>query len=271
MKAGALDAYGERGKLLANTEEILDFTREHFKDENSGQNSLFGKSLQVGKLKLRDVAPSTKDEKLLWEKEILGFYVSAHPLDNYRQVLQGFTCVKDLKLDQLGAHVIMGGIISRLKRTMTKKNDPMAFFTLQDLTGSVEVLVFPKAMEAALPYLAADKIVQVSGRLSDKDEEFKLIAEEIKELPNDELYTMALSEMEKNKSVILHMQSLANMSALNTIKDILHSFPGNAQVYLSVGSGPAAKTIKTQSSVRVNNELLKSLRSLPEISMVDIT
>src|SRR6185436_10358199 len=119
-KAGALDKFGERGQLLANTEEVLDFVREHFKAENSGQSSLFGKSLQVGKLRLREAQAATKEEKLLWEKEHLGMYVSAHPLDSYRKVLGTFKCVKDLNLDMLGAHVVMGGIISRLKRTMTR-------------------------------------------------------------------------------------------------------------------------------------------------------
>lgn len=269
-KAGALDAFGSRGQLLANTEEVLDFMRQHFKDENSGQNSLFGKSLQIGKLKLRQVQPASKDEVLAWEKEILGFYVSAHPLDGYREVLKGFTCVKDLKPDDLGTFQIMGGIISKLKRTLTKKNDPMAFFTLQDLTGSIEVLVFPKTMEKSLPYLVNDKIVQVTGRLSDKDEEFKLIADEIKELPNDELYLMALAEMEKNKAIVLHMNTLANMEALNKIKEILQKYPGNAQVYLSVGVGPGAKKIKTQSVVRISNDLVSDLRTVSEVTMVDV-
>ncbi len=269
-KAGALDAFGERGQLLANTEEVLDFMRAHFKDENNGQNSLFGKTFQMGKLKLRQVQPATKDEKLAWEKEILGFYVTDHPLSSYREVLKGFNCVKDLRHDDLGAFKIMGGIISKLKRTLTKKNDPMAFFTLQDLTGSIEVLVFPKTMEKVLQFLSNDTIVQVSGRLSDKDEEFKLIADDIKALPNDELYLMALSDMEKTKTIVLHMDNLSNMEALNKIKDVLQKYPGNAQVYLSVGTDGGAKKIKTQSVVRIHNDLVRDLRAIAEIKMVDV-
>jgi DNA polymerase III subunit alpha len=270
VKAGALDAFGERGQLLNNTEEVLDFVREHFKNESSGQNSLFGKSLKAGKIKLRDSAPATKEEKLLWEKEHLGMYVSAHPLDVYSKVLSTLRSVKSLSLDELGANVVMGGIISRLKRTLTKKNDPMAFFTLEDLTGSVEVLVFPKVMEKALPFLIDDKIVQVIGRLSDKDEEFKLIADDIKELPNDDLYGMALSQMEKSRQVVLHMAALAGKDSLNMIKDILQKHPGNVQVFLSIGAGPAAKKIKTQSQVAMSNQLMAELRSISEIDMVDV-
>jgi DNA polymerase-3 subunit alpha len=270
VKSGSLDRFGERGQLLANTEDVLDFTRQYFKDQNSGQNSLFGKSLQIGKLRLKPSPVATKEEKLAWEKEHLGLYVSSHPLENYREVLSGFRSVKSLSLDELGVNVTMGGIISRLKRTLTRKNDPMAFFTLEDLSGSVEVLVFPKVMEQALQFLENDRIVQVNGRLSDKDEEFKLIADEIKELPNDELYAMALAEMEKNKQVVLHMNRLADKDILNEIKAILQQHPGNAQVFLSVGTGPMAKKIKTQSQVRMSNELISALRSLSDISKVDV-
>jgi DNA polymerase-3 subunit alpha len=247
----------------------LDFVREHFKNEFSGQNSLFGKSL-AGRLILKPSAPATKEEKLLWEKEHLGMYVSAHPLDVYTKVLSTLRTVKSLSLDELGANVVMGGIISRLKKTLTRKNDPMAFFILEDLTGNIEVLVFPKVMEKSLPFLADDKIVQVVGRLSDKDEEFKLIADDIKELPNDDLYGMALSQMEKSRQVVLHMSRLADKAALNRIKDILQNHPGNVQVFLSVGSGPGAKKIKTQSQVAMSNELMAELRMVEVIDMVDV-
>ncbi len=270
VKAGALDAFGERGQLLNNTEEVLDFVRQHFKNEASGQNSLFGKSLQAGKLKLRESVAATKEEKLLWEKEHLGMYVSAHPLDAYGKVLATLRTVKSLTLDELGANVVMGGIVSRMKRTLTRKNDPMAFFILEDFTGSIEVLVFPTVMEKSLPFLENDKIVQVTGRLSDKDEEFKLIADTITELPNDDLYTTALSQMEKKRQVVLHMSALAEKDVLNKIKNILQTHPGNVQVYLSVGSGLGAKKIKTQSQVAMSNELMTKLRLIPQIDMVDV-
>lgn len=269
-KAGALDAFGERGQLLANTEEVLDFVRQHFRAEAEGQGALFGKSMQVGRLKLREVPPASKEEMMLWEKEHLGMYVSAHPLESYRRVLSSLKLVKDLTPEDLGSNQVMGGIISRLKRTLTKKQDPMAFFTLEDSTGSIEVLVFPKAMESALGLLENDKIVQVRGRLSDKDEEFKLIADELTVLPNDDLYQMALSETEKSKQVVLHMPALASPAVLNQIKDILQKHPGNAQVHLSIGVGPNAKKMKTQTQVAIGGDLLADLKVVSEISKIDV-
>lgn len=253
---------------LANTEYVLDFIRGHFKDEGSGQSSLFGKSLKIGKLKLKPAPPATDEEKLLWEKEHLSFYVSAHPLDKYSSVLKSFAHIKELAEAQDDQIVTIGGIISKLKRTQTKKNDPMAFFTIEDQTGSTEVLVFPKAMAQALPFLELERIIQVTGRISDKDGETKIIANDIQILPNDELYNMALSEMEKNKEVVIHMTSAQNQIALSKIKDIIQAFPGNAQVYLSVGAGGNTKKIKTKSQVSISKELVIELKKIPEISMV---
>jgi DNA polymerase III subunit alpha len=266
VKAGALDRFGERGQLLASTENVLDFLRDHFKKENPGQNSLFGASLQVGKLKLKTgVVEATTEEKLGWEKEHLGLFVSAHPLDRYSGVLDTMTKISNVAALTDGTMVNIAGLIAKYKRTLTKKNDPMAFFTLQDLTGSTEVLVFPKVMLKALPYLDLDRIVQVSGRISDKDGERKIIAEEVKDIVSDELYDIALSEMEKHQQIVIHMQSIQNTDALNQIKELLTANPGNAQVYLSVGLNGAGKTIKTQSQVRISQDLLKNLKRIPDI------
>jgi DNA polymerase-3 subunit alpha len=153
---------------------------------------------------------------------------------------------------------------------MTKKNEPMAFFTLADRTGSIEVLVFPKVIEKASTFLENDKIIEVTGRLSEKDEEFKLIADEVKELPNDDVYKSALSEKEKTIKLTIFMASLSNMEALNEIKNILLKFPGQAPVYLSVGIGQNAKIIKTQSQVRASSELVAELRKVSTVSKVEV-
>jgi DNA polymerase III alpha subunit len=97
------------------------------------------------------------EQMLMWEKEHLGLYVSAHPLDSYKQVLSSYTEIIKLPGLAAGTQVILGGLISKFKRTLTKKNDPMAFFTLQDLSGDIEVLVFPKLMAVAVPYLDLDR------------------------------------------------------------------------------------------------------------------
>jgi len=269
VKAGALDEFGERGQLLGNTEEVLSFMREQIKAQENGQSSLFGSEVRA-RLKLKKMPPASKDEILAWEKEHLGMYVSSHPLESYSRVLKTMDSVASLNLEMLGNNKTMGGIISKLKRTLTKKNDPMAFFTLGDLSGNIEVLVFPTVMEKALPFLENDRIVQVRGRLSDKDEELKLIAEEIIGLPSDKDYGVALNNLEKSKSVVLHMPHMAEKNVLEKIKTVLGKHPGNAQVFLSVGIGQTAKKVKTQTKVSVQNGLIAELKKIAEIGKVDV-
>lgn len=269
VKSGALDRFGERGQLLANTERVLDFLREHFRSGAAGQSSLFGAALQIGKLSLQETTAATEQEILAWEKEHLGLYVSAHPLNRHKQVLESLPKINQLSDDLLNRTVTLGGIISKFKRTLTKNNDPMAFFTLEDFTGTVEVLVFPKVMANVLALIGSDQVIQVTGRLSDKDGEFKLIADQIQPLPDDELYLTALSEMEKKRQVVIHIKvTEGKTEVMNKIKDIILVNPGNAQVFVSLGSGNSAKLIKTHSQVRVSNELVKALKSVPEVLMV---
>jgi DNA polymerase-3 subunit alpha len=267
VKAGALDKFGERGQLLANTEFILEFLRDKVKSEASGQNSLFGSSV-FGDIKLQPAAPASKEDMLGWEKEHLGMYVSAHPLDNYKGVLKSFNRVK--KLHELGDDqgVTLGGIISKMKRTMTKKNEPMAFFTLEDGTGSVEVLVFPKVFPTVAHFIAADNIIQVKGKLSNRDGEIKIIADSIETMPSDDLYLMALSEMEKKKEIVIHLGNATNKESLEKIKSVLADFPGSAPVFVSIQKGRESQKVKTASSVRISNELVAQLRRIPDVLTV---
>ncbi len=267
VKSGAMDSFGDRGQLLASTETVLDYIREHFRTDTGGQVSLFGDSLQIGRLRLKDAVPISEEERLIWEKEHLGLYVSAHPLDRYKNVLQSMTRVGQLIDMHDNQNVVLGGIISKYKRMLTKKNDPMSIFTLEDFSGSVEVLVFPKIMPSAVPFIGPEKMVQVTGRLSTKENELKIIAEDIRDLPNDELYNMALAEMEKNKQVVIYMTTANNSVVLEKIKTIIEGNPGNAQVYLHVGEGQG-KRLKTKSLVRISTEMVNELRALPEITMV---
>jgi DNA polymerase-3 subunit alpha len=268
VKCGALDRFGERGQLLANTEYVLEFLRDQFKAQTSGQDSLFGNSKQLSSLKLKPASPATEEEILTWEKEHLGLYVSAHPLHRFKKVLKSVAKISEIYEDMSERTVTIGGIISKLKRTLTKKNDPMAFFTLQDMGNNLEVLVFPKTMVKVSNFLKVDNIIQVTGKVSDKDGEPKLIADDIKELPSDELYEMALGEMEKDKQVVIYLNDTKNQDTLQKIKDILIKNPGNALVILNIGSGNNSQRIKTQTTIRISDEVISALKQIPEVAQI---
>ncbi len=268
VKAGALDKFGNRADLLASTDHVLDFLREHFRNGNSGQNSLFGKTFQIGKLQIQTGRPIPTEDILRFEKEHLGLFVSGHPLDRFTEVTKDYQPIKTITEDMDGRHVTVAGIITKAKRTITKKNDPMAFVTLEDKTGSVEILVFPTVMPMAVGYLDSDAVLRVTGKLSSKDGEPKLIANDIKELPSDELYQMALVELEKQKELTIHLPDIKNQGTLHQIKQLLEANPGNAPVFLQVGTGGESNTIKTKTTVHISRELIQKLRAIPEVSMI---
>lgn len=268
VKSGALDRYEERGKLIANTEYVLDYMRGKAKHELDAPNSLFGNTLPLGKLKLKDASPASPEEKLIWEKEHLGMYVSSHPLEQYKTVLKSVAPIRELTEELDGQNVTVGGLVAKLKRTMTKKNEPMAFFTLEDLTGHLEVLVFPKLMPQVVHLMAVDKVLQVSGKLNERDGELTIIADSVIELPNDDTYHLALGEIEKEKQVVIRMRHMAGDQSLHKIKEILEARPGNAPVYLTFGSGTAVQTIKTKTMVRISEDLFLELKKIPEVAQV---
>lgn len=268
VKSGAVDRYGERGMLLANTELILEFARGRSRDLLDAGNSLFGNTLPFSKLRLREASPATQEEVLQWEKTHLGMYVSSHPLERYRQVLSGFKPLREFTAEHEGQTVAIAGLIAKLKRTLTKKNEPMAFFTLEDPTAHVEVLVFPKLMPQVVHLLNVDAVVEVAGKLNEREGEITIIADSIQELPNDDTYLLALGDLEKNKEVVIHMNQQASQLALEAIKIVLEQNPGNAPVYVSLGSGSSAKKIKTKTQVRISPSLMEQLRKIPEVAQI---
>ncbi|MBP6925893.1 MAG: DNA polymerase III subunit alpha [Candidatus Pacebacteria bacterium] len=145
IQGGAMDEFGERGNLLANIEEMLTFNRE-LNQHNENQNSLFATiETPKARLILQTVEPATQDEKLGWEKELLGLYVSGHPLDKHREVIEkSGKSIAKLEHALKGTTLTIAGVIEDIKEIMTRKGDKMAFVRISDFTGSIECVIFPK-------------------------------------------------------------------------------------------------------------------------------
>lgn len=182
VRAGALDELGERATLLANMESLLQYSREYQAIKNAGQFSLFGEKNEGHTsllLKKAEVAP--EKQKLTWEKELLGFYVSGHPLQEHRHKLTGFIPITKIAPDTLKS-VKVAALIHNIKKIVTKNGQPMAFAGLEDLSGKIEVIVFPKLFEKKQHLLEENMLVIASGKLSTRDGEMKLLCDDIVEL-----------------------------------------------------------------------------------------
>jgi len=183
IKAGVFDRFEERNKLLENLEEILNFNRDIRRTKNNGQQTLFEKSTAPITLRLKEAKPASLQQKLIWEKELLGLYVSSHPLENFKKILERKALpLKELKRNLFNQKIRVGGIISSIKRILTKNGKPMLFMKLEDLTDKTEVVVFPSALERNPNAFQENKIVFVIGRVDNHPESPKIICEDIEEI-----------------------------------------------------------------------------------------
>jgi len=183
IKAGAFDEFAERNKLLHNLERLLEWSRETQKNRTNGQKGLFDGNGFSNNIKLEQAVPATNFEKLSWEKELLGLYVSSHPLDDFRNILQRKTLsLSEIKNGIVNSRVRVGGIISGIKKIITRKGQPMLFVKLEDLTDKAEVVVFPGVIERNPTIFQENKIVFITGRIDNRDNIPKIIANEVEEI-----------------------------------------------------------------------------------------
>jgi len=185
IKAGAFDALEERGKLLSNLDLILQFNREIRRNKDNHQKDLFGSSFNSSpSLRLKNADPAPEREKLIWEKELLGLYISSHPLKKFQKILKEraieLSSIKDGT--KLGQRVKVGGIISSLKKILTKNGKQMFFVGLEDLNDRIEVVVFPKMAERNGNVFEKDKIVFVEGTINERNGDTKLICDSVEEI-----------------------------------------------------------------------------------------
>ena len=185
IKSGSMDAFGERGALLANVEDMLAYNKEANKQPEN-QASLFGGAMEVKapEFKLREAEPATQSEKLAWEKELLGLYISGHPLDRLKDKLKDKPVnIKKIKEELGNGHPItIGGMFTAVKQVITKKNERMAFVTVEDLTGNIEAVVFPKLFQANIELIVPEKCIALSGKVTIRNGEKSLMIEAIKEI-----------------------------------------------------------------------------------------
>ncbi len=184
IKAGVFDKLAERNQLLANLEKLLEYARETQKNKNNGQKGLFdGLSSSSRGMKLASATPCSLAEKLKWEKELLGLYVSGHPLKEYEKILEKKSLpIVKVSQDLVGKLVRIGGIICGIKKIITKTGKPMLFVNLEDETKKIEVVIFPSVIENYPTLFQENKIVLIQGRVDTRDGVPKIICNTIEEI-----------------------------------------------------------------------------------------
>ena len=264
IKAGAFDSFGaNRRQMMMIYGQMMDDAAQKKKKDFAGQMSLFDFAAEEDKasfkVKIPDVSEYSKEDLLAFEKEVLGFYISGHPLEEYEEqwkngishVTTDFLPVEEGELPKVhdGERAIVGGMITAKTMKATKTNKMMAFLNVEDLVGNVEVIVFPRDYEKNAALLNVDSKVFVSGRISaEEDKASKLILEKIVPfaVASKELW-IQFADMEEYQRREKDLYRL------------LMDSEGDDQVVIYVKKEKMKKVLPMSRNVRVNEELLEKL------------
>ncbi|MGB8657162.1 MAG: DNA polymerase III subunit alpha [Candidatus Zixiibacteriota bacterium] len=263
IQAGAFDSISKhRSQLMASLEMAMNYGQTLQEDKRRGQTSLFDLGGEVKTTpipNLPDIPEWPISEILSKEKEMLGFYVSGHPLTKYEQELKIFATRDTQSLEEArdGEELYIGGVITHVKTSIDRKKKQMAFATLEDFVGTVEIVIFSDCYEKSRRVIRSDSMVLVKGRASTKEgEKAKVVASEIIGL------SKAYQELNPPLHVLL-FSSGAGQDIVSELKNLLSAHPGKSPVILHVKSEDQELKMKLKNnSVEVSRGLLEKLKGL---------
>lgn len=256
IKCGAFDSMGDRDTLLESVEIITGYASRVQKNALSGQIDIFGSMGSPEEAPpLRLAPPAGKIDPrshLMWEKELLGLFISSHPLDDFKNFLlsKAQSITKFSKMDD-GQEITVGGIVTGMRQIYTRNNDAMAFVQLETLDADIEIVVFPRVWEKTKDHLVLDSVVLLKGKINAKDregrltDELKILADDIKPLvadtarmfppPEQTIEGAASKKDEPNDSIeniVISLQSTTEGEKLLHIKKHLEAHKGKVPIKL---------------------------------------
>jgi DNA polymerase III subunit alpha len=297
IKTGALDEFGERGALLNTLDVIISLGTKIQKERSSAQVDLFGASddptTSLPDIQLiAPVEPVPAHTFLLWERELLGLYLSHHPLDDFGAYLEEKTVpVSSLTQDQDGASCTIGGTIADVRQITTKNGQNMAFVKLEDRTGEIELVIFPNLYKDSASVWQRDNVIEVIGRVSARDKA-GVLTDDIKFMPDSakiidlkvaqdfvptgekaKVKIKASKSSKKSADKGQMMSSKAHKLYLRVIDDTkpqllqdiklaLDEFQGSSEVVLVLGEPTKKQAIKLPFTVTIDETLTRKLADI---------
>ncbi|HSX33853.1 MAG TPA: DNA polymerase III subunit alpha [Candidatus Saccharimonadales bacterium] len=298
VKAGAFDRFGDRSQLLHNLDVLLAYANRLQKEASSGQVDLFGalgEDTAVAKPSLtleKAAVVFNPREQLLWERELLGLYLSQHPLAMFETYLSEQTMpISELTSTHDGRPATVGGAIVDMREITTKNGQKMAFIKVEDHFGEVELILFPNAYQQTLGLWERDRVVLVRGKVSAKDregnlgDEIKIMVDDAREitaeqaqayqatgkkikLPGTKKTSAAASPRAKTSAaavlapprVYVRLESSSDQSLLLALKQTIDNNQGDTEVVLVLGPADSKQIIKLPGKLKSDDATLASLR-----------
>jgi DNA polymerase-3 subunit alpha len=295
IKTGAFDRFNDRSTLLSNIDSLIAFSQKKQKEQDSGQIDFFGDHAESTSAKLQlgpaEAVFSQKDY-LLWERELMGLYLSAHPLSDYKSLLSEQTHpISSVNARHEGKRAVLGGIITDVRIIQTKNGQNMAFVKLADESGDVELLLFPRTFSETSWLWVLDKVVLVEGELQARDkegnptDEVKVIVNAAREIPHEEAIhyvsgskksikklvdTKPRSKSKREekiqaalpKRVFIRIKDTSDHARLNKLKEHSVAYPGSLEIVLVVGADAEKRAIRIPETVANTQESLNYLKEV---------
>jgi len=180
--AGAFDRFGDRGQLFGNLDSLLAYNREHVAGKEANQDSLFGSVGDVNDLKLESVPDVPITTKLIWEKELLGVYVSGHPLDAHKEEVDKRASITQVRSGYKGTTVVTTGLVESVRELLTKKGERMAFVKIVSQSDAIEMTVFPSVYHEQRDLLQPGMCLAIKGKLDIRNDEPSILVDRVKSL-----------------------------------------------------------------------------------------
>ncbi len=299
VKAGAFDRFGERTTLLHNLDLLLAFAARLQKQASSGQTDLFGSAgeadLAVQKAKLElQVPPGQPDyrEQLTWERELLGLYLSQHPLETFRTFLNEQTVpISGLKPEHHGKSVAIGGAVTDVREITTKSGQKMAFVKLEDQSGELEMVLFPGSYQQTLGLWERDRVMLIRGKVNARDKdgnqsgEIKVMVDDAREItaqqaegyqatgkqvkapkarvkPKPSPGAKPLEAKTNPERLYIRLLNSDDEQTLISLKRAIDSHQGNTEVILVLGEAAKKQAIKLPGGINRESDGLNQLEAL---------
>jgi len=251
-------------------------------------------NLRNPSLRLDPVPDATKDQKLSWEKELLGLYITEHPLKEFSEQLRNRTIeCSSLGQCSTSGKIKIAGVVNEVKKIITRSGEPMLFVKIEDMSGSTELLVFPKILKEMGDIWQTGKIVLAGGRVSDKDGEMKLICDEVREITRgniDEVakrlcvvptqfYTQkenengsdpAAEEKNDKKGTIFIRLASFEQEKVQKLKSVFFEHKGECKVFLLVKALDGYKKIETDYSIAINEDCNKAIEGIVGMNAIKV-
>jgi DNA polymerase-3 subunit alpha len=299
-KAGALDSFEQRSRIVSNIDNILAFSSKLQKDSKSGQVDLFGNSTKENSMALKlnwdDSLPAIPtSEQLIWERELLGIYLSSHPLSDYENILSEKSLpFSEIKPVLEGMSVDLGGSITDIREITTKNGSKMAFVKLAGMDGEIELVVFPKIYLEDPEIWVRDNVILARGKLNSgrdngRGDELKMLVDKAQSIslgraqnyqPKGKQYEINKSRSSRSTSAInvaspvanaalsmkprlyIRLENSEDQPMLITLKEKLDGYHGETEVVLVTGPSASKQIIKLPQTIDVNEESLRDLASV---------